>query len=663
MDGATPPSQDPLSPDFAAREIDLLRAAAQASFDSILVTNRDGIIVFVNPAFERVSGWSAAEVHGQTPRILKSGAHPVDFYRSLWGRILGGGVWNGTLLNRRKNGDFFPQELNIVPLRDSTGRISHFVAVGRDVSDHLFSTRQSLEQQGIFEQILESLGDVAFLVDIRTRKFLYVSPTYARLTGFPTDELLEDTRAVLTPVIEEDRPRIAELLAQERFEGDVEASYRIRRADGEIRELHARAWLVRDVHGEPVRFAGTLRDMTELRAKERELAQSEALLRQSQKMEAIGRLAGGVAHDFNNMLTAILGYGELLEDGLPANSAMRGSLTEVLKAGRRAADLTRRLLAFSRKQLLEPEPLDLGLVVKDLESMVRRLIGEDVALEVVVARGLPPVWADRGQVEQVLMNLAVNARDAMPEGGWLRIEMAETTVRNRPAAHGAAPPPGRHVRIEVSDSGTGMTEEVKSHLFEPFFTTKAPGMGTGLGLAMVHGILKQSGGGITVESAPGSGTRITAYLPVSEEAPRPGPRVEEGETRRKRGTGTVLVAEDEELVRRLVVETLEGAGFRTLSARDGREALEIADAETGAIRLFVTDFVMPHVGGAEAMRVLRQKRPETRVLFISGYTEEAMAKEIFGRERHAFLAKPFSPKGLMKKVWEVLEEDRPDPTA
>ncbi|MCC6738184.1 MAG: PAS domain S-box protein [Planctomycetia bacterium] len=658
MENASPPGRISPSPGFDARELELLRVAAGAAFDSIVITDREGTIVFVNPAFERVSGWSSSEALGKTPRILKSGAHPVDFYRTLWGTLLGGGTWSGTLLNRRKNGEFFPQQLNISPVKDGSGRVSHFVSIGRDVSDRLNSARDSSEQQGVFEQILESLGDVAFLVDIRSRKFLYVSPTYERITGFPTQDLLEKTRAILTPVLEEDRPRIGALLDQESFSGDIELSYRIHRADGELRELQAKAWLVRDVHGEPVRFAGTLRDVTEFRTKERELAQSESLLRQAQKMEAIGRLAGGVAHDFNNMLTAILGYGELLEDGIPANSAMRACLAEVLKAGRRAAELTRRLLAFSRKQMLDPEPLDLGHVAKDLEPMVRRLIGEDVSLEVAVAQGLPPVWADRGQVEQVLMNLAVNARDAMPGGGALRISMAETVVRTRVADHGFAPPPGRHVRVEVADSGSGMTEEVKAHLFEPFYTTKSPGKGTGLGLAMVHGILKQSGGGITVESATGRGTKITFYLPVSDHAPRTSFRSEDAASRNKRGTGTVLVAEDEDLVRRLVVETLESAGFRVLAAHDGQEALELAGAEPGAIRLLVTDLIMPRLGGGEAARLLKEKRPDLGVLFISGYTEETLAQEIVGREGHAFLAKPFSPRGLLKKVWEVLEDGR-----
>ncbi|MCE9582103.1 MAG: PAS domain S-box protein, partial [Planctomycetes bacterium] len=360
---------------FDGQELEILRHAANSLHESLVVTDRTGTILSVNPAFERMTGWSAAEAIGKTPRILKSGAHPEEVYRGLWGTILSGKEWHGTLLNRRKNGDVFPQEIRITPVPGADGRVTHFVSAARDVSESLQHAQESVAKQEIFEQVLESLGDVSFLADIRDRRFLYISPTYDRVTGYPGSEVLDDPRAALKSVHPEDVGKVVALLDQPAFAGDMDIEYTIVRPDGMPRRVHVRAWMVRDVHGEPVRFAGTLRDVTEARAKEQELVKSESLYRQAQKMEAVGRLAGGVAHDFNNMLTAILGYGEMLEDELAGQDRALVSLVEILKAGRRAADLTKRLLAFSRKQVMAPESLDLVTVVRDVEGMLRPLIG------------------------------------------------------------------------------------------------------------------------------------------------------------------------------------------------------------------------------------------------------------------------------------------------
>ncbi len=639
---------------WAAQELEILRRAAHSLHESLMILERSGNILYVNPAFERMTGWSAAEALGKTPRILKSGAHPEDVYRELWSTVLSGRTWRGTLLNRRRNGNVFPQELIITPIAGPDGHVSHFVSAAVDVSERLQSAQEVVAKQEIFEQVLESLGDVAFLVDIPTRRFLYVSPMYERVSGYPGSEILEDTRAVLKPVHPDDVERVTALLDLEEFDGDKEIEYSIVRPDGEKRRVHVRAWLVRDVHGEPARFAGTLRDVTEARAKEEELEKKEALYRQSQKMEAVGRLAGGVAHDFNNMLTAILGYGEMLEEALEGQPALKGAIDEVVKAGRRAAELTKRLLAFSRKQVLAPESLDLGAVVKDVEGMLRRVIGEDVSLEVTVTSQIPRVHADRGQIEQVLLNLAVNARDAMPQGGKLRISISATSIGS-PGAEGV-PAAGTYVKLSVADTGSGMTDEVKSHLFEPFYTTKAQGQGTGLGLATVHGIVRQSGGGISVRSQPGQGTTFDVYLPVSKEAPRAAERPGSRARKEHRGSGTILVAEDEPLVRRLVVETLERAGYRVLEAHDGGEAMTMASAEPGPIRLLVTDVVMPSVGGPAAARSIQEARPGMKVLFLSGYTDETLADQLLGQAGTAFLQKPFAPKLLLQKVGEILAD-------
>jgi len=382
-----PPPGRPTSTVLGGQEIEILRRAAGAVRESVFVAGADGRILWVNPAFETMTGWSAGEVLGKTPRVLKSGAHPEEFYRALWTTLLAGREWTGLMLNKRRDGSIIPQDIRIAPVTAPDGRVTHFVSASRDVSERLQNRQESAAKEAVFEQVLESLGDVAFLADIRTRTFLYVSSTYERIVGHPVSELLESMHAVLKPVHPDDVGKLKALLEQPDYAGDIDFEYRIVRPDGAERQLLARAWLVRDVHGEPARFAGTLRDVTEARARERELAQSEHLYLQSQKMEAVGQLAGGVAHDFNNMLTAILGYGELLQLELAEQDGLRESVDEIMKAGRRAADLTKRLLAFSRKQVMRLEALDIGAVVKDVEGMLRRLIGEDVALQVVMRDG------------------------------------------------------------------------------------------------------------------------------------------------------------------------------------------------------------------------------------------------------------------------------------
>jgi nitrogen-specific signal transduction histidine kinase/CheY-like chemotaxis protein len=381
----------------------------------------------------------------------------------------------------------------------------------------------------------------------------------------------------------------------------------------------------------------------------------EAQLLQAQKMECVGRLAGGVAHDFNNLLGVITGYGELLRRRVGADPRLRKYVDDILKAAARASELTRQLLAFSRKQVLQPKILDLNAVVGDLERMLRRLIGEDVQLATVLEDQLGPVRADPGQMEQVLMNLAVNARDAMSKGGRLTIETANVTLDDGYCRHEPGVSPGRYAMLAVRDTGHGMAPEVRARVFEPFFTTKEAGKGTGLGLATVHGIVKQSGGHVSVESEPGHGTTFRIYLPRTdadgdEAPPAPAPRALPG------GTETILVVEDEQSVREIVRESLEASGYRLLEAANGAKALEIAERQ--AIDLLVTDVVMPGFGGRELVERLRARRPELRALYMSGYTDDAVVRHGVMAEAVSFLQKPFTVEGLARKVREVLDHPR-----
>jgi len=394
------------------------------------------------------------------------------------------------------------------------------------------------------------------------------------------------------------------------------------------------------------------------RQAEEALQRSEAQLRQAQKLEPLGRLAGGVAHDFNNLLTVILGYAQSLEMRLKADGKGAQDAAEITRAARRAAELTRQLLAFSRQQLLEPRVVDLNLVVKEIDTMLRRLIGEDIDLVTATTAGLGRVVADPGQVGQVLMNLAVNARDAMPEGGKLTIETANVEVDQGYVRGRVDLAPGRHVLLAVSDTGCGMSSEVVSRIFEPFFTTKGLGSGTGLGLSTVHGIVKQTGGHIEVYSEPGQGTTFKIYFPaVAAEVSAP-PAARANVQHDPRGNETILLVEDEEMIRRMLREGLQANGYTVLEAADGSEAFGICERPGQSIDLLITDVVMPLMSGPELAQRVAATRPDLRVLFISGYTDRALVHQGRRDAGTAFLQKPFTPDVLGQKVRELLDKPR-----
>ena len=382
--------------------------------------------------------------------------------------------------------------------------------------------------------------------------------------------------------------------------------------------------------------------------------QLEEQLRQAQKMEAVGMLAGGVAHDFNNLLTIITGYSQLILNNLPMNDPNRHSAEQIMKAGERAGALTKQLLAFSRRQVLQPRVLDVNRLVSSLSGMLQRLIGEDIDLRVSLRQDLGRVSADPGQMEQVIMNLVVNARDAMPKGGVLTIETANVFLDEGYASRHIAVQPGQYILLAVSDNGSGMDEGTKARLFEPFFTTKSSGKGTGLGLSTVFGIVKQSGGSVEVYSEPGRGTSVKIYLPRIDQ-----PAHVESEDKKSlsHGTETILLVEDDEMVRNLVKETLERGGYKILDAESPAEARRISDQFRGDIQLLITDVVMPKTNGRELADQLMRRRRGMRVLYMSGYTDNAILNSGILQREVAFLQKPFTPAALTEKVREVLEGD------
>jgi PAS domain S-box-containing protein len=499
--------------------------------------------------------------------------------------------------------------------------------------------------------VLEAALDAIFTID-QYGRILEVNPATERTFGFAASEMVgQELAALIVPPALREAHRQG--LERQRRTGEAKVLGRVLempalRRDGH--EFPSELTISRvEVEGSPL-FVGFVRDVTERRS-------LEAQLRQSQKMEAIGRLAGGVAHDFNNLLTTILGYSDLLTEKLSQDPFLREGIEEIRKAGERAATLTRQLLAFSRKQVLTPVVLDLNVVVADLEKMLRRLIGEDIDMVTVLDKSLAHVKADPGQIEQVVVNLVVNSRDAMPRGGKLTIETKNVRLDEVYAREHGYVAAGPYVLLAVSDTGSGMDSETRAHIFEPFFTTKGQGKGTGLGLSTVYGIVKQTGGSIEVYSEVSHGTTFKIYLPPALEALRsapPGPAV-----RPSPGSETILLVEDEEGVRALTRRVLVTYGYTVLEALSGEDAVEVAGRYPGVIHLMVTDAVMPGMSGPQLARHLSSLRPDMRVLFVSGYTDDAIVRHGLLKPTEAFLQKPFSPDALARKVREVLQATLP----
>src|ERR1041384_3837568 len=500
-----------------------LATAVEQAAENILITDTNGIIQYVNPAFERTTGYASGEVIGQSPRMLKSGKQDEAFYYELWETIREGHVWTGHLTNRKKDGSLYEEEATISPVRDAYGSVVNFVAVKRDVSKEV-----GLEKQ----------------------------------------------------------------------------------------------------------------------------------LMQAQKMEAIGTLAGGIAHDFNNLLTVIIGYSQFALARLAKDAPLYSEIKEIEVAGMRAAALTSQLLAFSRRQVTQPIILDLNVVVTDLKKMLQRLIGENLELTAVLDLELGSGKADPGQLQQVIMNLVVNARDAMPDGGKLTIETRNIEFTSDYASRHIEVIPGAYVMIAISDTGCGMDEETRSHIFEPFFTTKEFGKGTGLGLSTVYGIVKQSGGFIWVYSEPARGTNFKIYLPrMRENAPDDSVDLQRATLRG--GSETLLLVEDETSVRDLAARALREYGYTVLESSNGGMALQMLDdGARDEIQLLVTDVVMPVMGGCELAEHLAVSRPDLPVLYLSGYTDKAIVHHGVLNEGTLFLQKPFTAEALVQKVRDVLDDAR-----
>ena len=622
----------------------ILATLIEASPLAIVTFDPEGVVTMWNPAAERIFGWSGNEVLGM--RLPFVPAEKQEEFLALRRRALQGEVFTEPELHRRRaDGSPIVVSVSTSPLRRPDGTIYGIMSILMDVTER----KAAEESRARLTMAVEQAGESIVITDTRGT-IQYVNPAFERITGYDRMEVIGKNPRILQSG-RHDAAFYRNLWETLRRGEAWRGTFLDKRRDGTLYEEDAVISPVRDPSGQVVNYVAVKRDVTDVRRMEEQL-------RQSQKMEAVGRLAGGVAHDFNNLLTAISGYSDLLLHRLPDYSTLRRDVEEIRKAGDRAAALTRQLLAFSRRQVLQPKVLDLNTVVAKMEPMLRRLIGEKIELSTVLSPSLSRVKADPGQIEQVIVNLAVNARDAMPDGGRITVETADAELSPSYAAVHSEVRPGPHVLLSVTDTGHGMSDETQAHLFEPFFTTKEKGKGTGLGLATVYGIVQQSGGHIRVNSAADRGSTFLMYLPKVETPedgaqgadrslpPHPSP-----------GTETVLLAEDEEAVRRLAREILSGNGYKVLEAGSGYEALLLSEAHRGEIHLLLTDVSMPKMSGRELTERIRPLRPDLRVLYMSGYTDDAILRDSILEEEIPYLQKPFSPEGLARKVREVLDSD------
>jgi PAS domain S-box-containing protein len=529
-------------------------------------------------------------------------------------------------------------------------------------NDELLSTREALENQRHRYLRLFDEAPFGYLVTDFQGVVEEANRAAASLLGIAQPHLAG--KPILVYLQPQDRSTIRDLIAQARA-GELAGELEVRIKPRHGKPFAAMVTAVRDLEGRSGKLRWAIRDVSQTRAMEEALRLSEERLRHAQRMEAIGRLAGGIAHSFNNLLAAIAFQCELLCDRLEEGDERRVQVTEIQKAEERAANLARQLLAFGRKQTLQPRVIRLNELIQEMEPMLRRLIGEDVRLETRLDPAAGAVHVDLGQIEQVILNLIVNARDAMPSGGTVELATASVEIAagvtpgEEPPGDGIPGtelPPGPYVQLVIADSGTGIPPEVREHLFEPFFTTKERGKGTGLGLATVHGIVHQSGGAIRVDSEPGQGARFTILLPQAAEAPEAlHPLPLRSGRRSRRGSEVVLLVEDEDNIREPAIEILEGRGYKVLAARDAAQALTLAEGHSGPIHVLVTDVVMPGQSGNQLAQKLSALRPEMRVLYISGYPEDAIAHHgVLNPEQH-FLQKPFPPGRFLEKVREVLD--------
>jgi two-component system cell cycle sensor histidine kinase/response regulator CckA len=627
---------------------ELFHLISENAADMIAVVDVEGRRLYNSLSYQKVSGYSSDEL--QSSFSLEQ-VHPDDRDRIKEGASQARATGVGQTLEyrfRHKDGSWLILESTSNVIRNAKGEPDKFVIVNRDITERKKAEQALRRSEADFRSLIEHAPYGIYRAST-TGQLLQVNPALIRMLGYSSAEelLLQDLRSKVFRHSGEYK-RLVDLLTRTDEIKDVEVEWL--RKDGEPLTVRCSGRRINDEHGVAAYIEVFAEDFTEKRALERQL-------RMAQKMEAIGRLSGGIAHDFNNLLSVIIGYSRVLKKALGTDATLSEHAVEIEKAGQRAASLTKQLLAFSRQQVLTPVVLDLNALVSDMQKMLPRLLGEDIEISLELDSELGRLQADQSQIEQVIMNLAVNARDAMPDGGKLEIgtrnvRLDQTYTRTHPGSK-----PGDYVALLVRDTGSGMDAETLAHIFEPFFTTKERGKGTGLGLATVYGIVKQSNGYIWVDSEPGHGSTFQIFMPryegASEQTAQRLGRAEE-----LHGSEQILLVEDAEPLRRLAKAFLEGAGFKVTSAENGEQALSIAAAHSRNFDLLLTDVVMPGMNGRVLAEGLTRRQPGLRVLYMSGYTDSFIAGHSVLEAGTELIQKPFTEETLIRKVREVLNEGR-----
>jgi two-component system cell cycle sensor histidine kinase/response regulator CckA len=616
--------------------------AMESSVEGIGILDDKGSHVYANAALASLLGFDSPQhIVGKPWRVAYALQQSETLELEIRNALQETGKWSGNLQFRRPDGSRIPVEMHVTRMPDSGT-----VCVCRDLSENLLAEKARAEAETKYRMLVEQVNAITYIAEIGIKgQWYYVSPQIEAILGYTPEEWLAIARDWDEHVHPDDLPTVMAAEEQSKLGVPFQAEFRVRRKDGREVWLSDTAVIVKGSDSHPV-MEGILVDITERKTLETQLLQSR-------KMEAVGRLAGGIAHDFNNLLTIISGYTELAMNRPHLTNEVRSDIERIENAAGRAAGLVRQLLAFSRKQVLQPKILDLNQIVLNLDTLLRRLMDERIEMVTRVSDNLGRVKADPAQIEQVIMNLVVNARDAMPEGGRLVLETCNVELDSNYAVDHVSVKPGRYVMLAVSDTGVGMDQQTVTHIFEPFFTTKEGGRGTGLGLSTVYGIVKQSGGYIWVYSEPGKGSSFKVYLPRVDEAAEEIPSTA-AVSRAQRGTETILLVEDEEPLRELIQTVLTEQGYNVILSLDPQHAEQIAARFEGEVHLLLTDVVMPGISGRELAGRISARRPEIRVLYMSGYTDNVISSGGMLERGLAFLQKPFSPATLVQKVREVL---------
>ena len=650
---------DGIAPDLTAGEANRFSQSILDSFAvNIAVLKQDGTIVAVNKAWTSF----AAENRGWEVRSTEIGVNYLDVAGASIGPYGSQGqaacasikaVLEGSLpefsleySSHTRGGQrwFLLQVIALVVSKNEAALVSHLDITSRKLAE--IKREETAEQ---FREIANHLLQVFWIRDTVETRALYISPAFESIWGRTCQSVYDNHASLIDAIHPADRERMSAIMRDENKTGWYDEEYRIIRPDGSMRWIWARDYAVRDGENRIKRFVGIAEDITERK-------QLKAQFIESQKMEVVGQLAAGVAHDFNNVLGVIMGYSEMIVDELGLDHPVQKHTEEIRHAATRAAELTQQLLIFSRKQTVRTVVLDLNEVIAGMDKMLRRLIDENIDLTIVYGKQIGHIQADSGYLWQMLMNMVVNARDAMENGGKLTIATDKVTLDQAYVEAHPGTTPSDYVLLSVSDTGSGMTEEVKAHLFEAFFTTKPPGKGTGLGLATCQTIVQQAGGHIDVSSEVGRGTTFNIYFPmVDQPLPHAMPSLPRVKAHSK-GTETILIVEDDQSVRQLARDGLQVQGYKVLTAINGQDALRVVGQFQGQpIALVITDVVMPHMGGKVMAEWLKTSYPDIKILFTSGYTDDAIVHHGELNPGIAFIAKPYTPVSLARKVREILD--------